>query len=653
MGFGIRVPGMRISTRGVRIGPRFASVGVSTRGRVSGSLGPRIARVSISQRGVRLGTGVGPVRVSAGQGGLRIGGGLGPVFGSVGKSGLSAGLGVGPVWVGSSFGSGRHTNSGETVVSSQRRMGMSTQYQRYRNDLARAGGRRRTQDEMSVAGINAVLAAVNYMTAPFQNFVVPEPTSFNRESLDLWAKEHATQMLIDSGQITQVPTEIPAQVTKDSMLQSVLKTLEEEGVNPPKHPSLRFGINEEREPTRAELMDWAFTKCRETTSVFAQVSRRRHFLDSISSLANDIEREFPTLMEMWESETRNFQSTVDDICSKNLSACDAERQRVLDETSDSRNLIDRESQRVEAEQQSVLEIVTSVHDLFLSGDPTITTLVLQVLMSDNEGSAAPIGLDDGDLLVIMTAPSAADAIWPESIDFNSHLSAAKKSKADISSDYYMFLLCHTVATAREAVVASPHINNVRVLVIDEKDEDKDFLSRRLTAILDVSRKDIENLPADGLSEKWAEQGMTVVNRWNKALQSQDERRILAEVGTFVGSPIQDVINFFLTVLSSLRIFEESFTSHIDTPTGKRPRIIDLTEPEVNTTDEVVITVSEDLDSMKTLDIDISTVSSPDFWVLCGLVADRWNQDDVDIEALKVAASEICSCLYKPGPNRHQ
>jgi hypothetical protein len=79
----------------------------------------------------------------------------------------------------------------------------------------------------------------------------------------------------------------------------------------------------------------------------------------------------------------------------------------------------------------------------------------------------------------------------------------------------------------------------------------------------------------------------------------------------------------------------------------------LTEPEVNTTDEVVITVSEDLDSMKTLDIDISTVSSPDFWVLCGLVADRWNQDDVDIEALKVAASEICSCLYKPGPNRHQ
>lgn len=97
MGFGFGVPGFRISTRGVRVGPRIANVRVG-RGGAGVSVGPRIARVSVGTGGVRVGSGVGPLYVSNRGAGVSVGGGLGGI--GVSTRGLSGFVGPGPFWFG-------------------------------------------------------------------------------------------------------------------------------------------------------------------------------------------------------------------------------------------------------------------------------------------------------------------------------------------------------------------------------------------------------------------------------------------------------------------------------------------------------------------------------------------------------------------------
>jgi hypothetical protein len=128
MGFGIRVPGVRISTRGVRVGPRMANVRVSYRGRVSASAGPRIARVSISGSGIRAGSGIGPIGASIGRGGLRFNAGVGPVFGSVGRGGVRGGLGIGPLWVSSDGNRSARRSSVRNPTDRPARIRMSDSY---------------------------------------------------------------------------------------------------------------------------------------------------------------------------------------------------------------------------------------------------------------------------------------------------------------------------------------------------------------------------------------------------------------------------------------------------------------------------------------------------------------------------------------------
>jgi hypothetical protein len=186
MGFGIRVLGVRISTRGVRVGPRMANVRVSYSGRVSASAGPRIARVSVSGSGVRVGAGVGPLGASVGRGGLRVGAGAGPLFGSVGRGGVRGGIGVGPLWV-SSGGRARSHSAPRNKGGSPGRIRMSDSYEAYREDLASSGGTRRNRDELRIAGINAAFHEALPVLAPLQTFEAPYISMPNQTDKNRWA----------------------------------------------------------------------------------------------------------------------------------------------------------------------------------------------------------------------------------------------------------------------------------------------------------------------------------------------------------------------------------------------------------------------------------------------------------------------------------
>ena len=183
MGFGIRFPGVRISTKGVRVGPRIANVKVG-RGGIRASVGPSFARVSVGSRGVIVGSRVGPIGVS--NRGVRISGGVGPVRASIGGGGYAE-LAAGPFWLGkggrrrrqnstsvtrSHFSS--HTPEGRNLYGDSRaRPNAVGNYREYMANLASSGVQRRNKFEIHDAAMQAWLMDM----APLVDLARPYPES--------------------------------------------------------------------------------------------------------------------------------------------------------------------------------------------------------------------------------------------------------------------------------------------------------------------------------------------------------------------------------------------------------------------------------------------------------------------------------------------
>ena len=642
MGFGIRVPGVRISTSGVRVGPRFANVGVSTRGRVSGSVGPRIARVSASPGGVRIGTGFGPGRVSVGRGGVRIGAGIGPVFGSVGRGGVRAGVGAGPVWGSTRLG-GRSAN--RSVSSSPReKMNLSLEYQNYKDDLLSSGSSRRTRDELRIASINALLAALDYLIAPFENFYSPRPFEFDPKALDQWAENLAIKTLIDAERLTKRPDNMPEIPTLESTKLSVAAQLVESGLRRPIHPGKLFGLSTEDTPTEDELLIWALATTRASSTMAKRLFSAKSIRKEALEMVRQKRMELPSLIAQWETERQKFDNKIDEEVQKEQVRLMKQREALVESLTPIWELIYETKSEIQLMQKASIEMIEEAHRLFAEGDPAVTTLVLQTVMSDNAGSAAPIGIDNGDLLVVMTAPAMNEVIWPEKTEIKTSMTVRKKSKAEMITDYTMYLLSHTVATALEAFAASPKVNQVRVLVLDEE-ENTNFFERRLVGALDINRNTYATIPKDWLSSPVATTAIGVTNRWQEALATGNPDYILQVADWFEAGSISTITGFTLEILEMLSSPSDRFVTHLHKPKSKRPKLIDLTEATVNTSDSIQIIVSEESGIMKSLDLPIELLGSPDFWIFCLLLGQQWDLEEVDIEKIKIEASELASVLY--------
>ena len=215
MGFGIRLPGLRISTRGVRVGPRMANVRVG-RGGVGASIGPSFARVSVGSRGVTVGSRIGPVGVS--NRGVRVGGGIGPVRASVGTGRASAGLGLGPFWLGTGGRRRRHRTPASRARSGPRtsevrslygdsraRPNVTSSYGDYRADLAASGVQRRNKFEIHDAAMQAWLmdmAPLVALARPYPEAKKPAIPALPDENE---IRKSATAELRDTGSLSWWP----------------------------------------------------------------------------------------------------------------------------------------------------------------------------------------------------------------------------------------------------------------------------------------------------------------------------------------------------------------------------------------------------------------------------------------------------------------
>ena len=309
------------------------------------------------------------------------------------------------------------------------------------------------------------------------------------------------------------------------------------------------------------------------------------------------------------------------------------------------NSIRREADAVMAGQSAALDLISSTHRAFLDGDSVVTTIVLQTVLSDNAGSAAPIGVDVGDVLIAMTVPSMDEVIWPERFEVKTNITVAKMTKAERTSAYWAYLFWHTVATAREVVWTAQHVKRVRVLILDEKDDSVDVFHRPLLGVLTVDRSDFVDFSNDLLDRPDFKFEIDTIKFWQEALATGNPYSVMSAVEWFETTGLSTHLAMHESMLRLMEPLAEKFYSYLDVPRAKRKRFIDWTDSETNTTDEVQVIDREDVEMLHTLDLDADLVSRADFWVLCCLLAERWDEDEVDVELLKGEASQVASVLY--------
>jgi hypothetical protein len=645
VGFGIRVPGIRISTRGVRVGPRFANVGVSYRGRVSGSVGPRIARVHVSGRGVRVGTGLGPLSASVGRGGVRVGAGVGPLFGSVGRGGARVGVGVGPLWAttGGRRSKNRHGTGGASAP--RMRANMRTQYERYRDDITQGGSSRRSRDEMRIAGINAAFAAVLPTLAPLQEFAAPSVSLPSESSRRKWAENWARQILSASGGY-EAELEIEPQRRSASDIESQARSnLADDGIHSPVHPACALGFKNAAIPSEEELRAWSTTRARSDMGFFGFTLMRGRRKESVRRIAEQTQRDIAAAVPIWQSETVEYDRRLR-VAVETLNAEDQAR---VSEVVSRRNLQlakldDLAKQRIEA-QESALSMIAGARSSFLTGDPVVNLIVLQAAFSDNGGTAAPVGLDSGDLLVIMTAPTAEEVIWPEELKVGQTISAKKRTKKDVELDYGIFLLCHTLATAKEAFVVAEHVRKTKIIVLDPDDKKSNVFNRSVLGVLTVDRDRCNQLPKRMSDLPSVVHGQKAMEFWNSAVESGDLQRIYSLIDHFESEGFRSYFDFHKATISAVDSFNDCYEDLVGVTKKFARKLSDYTDADVNTSDEIV--VSEDLkaDDLEILDLNADEMSTPDFWILCTLLAECWDEESVDVAELKEAASAIAACLY--------
>lgn len=236
MAFGFKIaPGIRVSTSGVRVGPRGANVRVG-RGGARVSVGPRAARVHVGTRGVGVSSGLGPVSVSSW--GARIGVGVGPAYVGVGTRTTRKQVGVGSVWF-TTRGRSRRSNSGgsrsgpsdagssgsgQRHAVAQERIAAAGQaeYAAYMGAMRSAGVQRRNRYEIWAAGLNAYLndmATLVAWASPFQPVSRPKvppvpPLDVQREVAKQRLKEEGLYQWYRPGSATLVDEQAKASIAE-------------------------------------------------------------------------------------------------------------------------------------------------------------------------------------------------------------------------------------------------------------------------------------------------------------------------------------------------------------------------------------------------------------------------------------------------------
>ena len=98
----------------------------------------------------------------------------------------------------------------------------------------------------------------------------------------------------------------------------------------------------------------------------------------------------------------------------------------------------------------LLNACNSGYEQFLKLEPDMSLIVLQAILADNGVPGAPVGVDDGDVLVLLSFPDSDNLIWPEIANEVSskqfEATVKKRTKSNIAELYKLILLRYLLAT---------------------------------------------------------------------------------------------------------------------------------------------------------------------------------------------------------------
>ena len=654
MGFGIRVPGIRISTRGIRVGPRFANVGVSRRG-ISASAGPRIAKVRVSNRGVGFNTGLGPIR--AGTGGVRVGGRVGPVRASVGSRGLVLGISAGPVYVGTKVGATGSRSGGQSGLRSvilnpesgngrRHRVNFESQYENYKRSLSESGASRRTRNELMVAGVHALMIDLSPYFAVAQEFSTPEPQLSILESLPKWAWTKSWQVLEAQQKVFHRPEGVPSPLSKKTAEEIAISELVKEGIRRPVHPSVQKGYQEESIPSLDAVINSIIEIKKSEFGSLRKFLSPGKFKSQLNEAALLQISEISKEEDNWKRSLANFQKTLNErveiLQTKRAQEITAIQKQILFED----ELVAEQSHKLLESMNDVYGIVNDTYQEFLRGDATITTIVLQTCFSDNGGTAAPVGIDGNDLLIVMVMPEASEVIWPEKLKTGEFVSATKKTKSDIDFNYEHYLLCHAAGTIKEAFQVQPALNNVKVIILDESDEDLVITQRRVRGCLTMNRSQAHELLE--LSTKGIiQEGLNYYESWMTAQNSGRANEIFSLANYWVSQGNQITSGAVSAMLSTMGSVRQCFESFVSLPNKARPTLASFTNDEANSESEVEITSDLSNDDLDVFSVPATSIFTNEFWIFAALLAEDWESEEVDFEEAVRCAEEMVGYLTPP------
>jgi len=407
MGFGLRIPGVRVSTRGIRVGPKFANVKVG-RGGVRASVGPRIARVSVGSRGITASTGLGPVHISNRGAGIRVGGGLGGV--SVSTRGVGGFVGPGPFWLGGNVKLpkvNRRATRNQQVVNASRvgRAGLSNSatvfvrsspsisatYAGYQQGLVSAGVMRRNRFEIRSAAAQSLFWEMSTIVAfarKFQKILAPN--------------------------VPVIPTSLEIQNKSRVQIQSKLT-----------YP--HWGHDGSLSSQRLSLHAKRVAKSKGTYK-FWQSNRHSAVL---------VERELLKVA---------IGQDIDLLVRSQLDL----------------------TEKMRSDKRAIDLAIRSAVVKFESLDPDVVGVVMQALLSDNPTPATWIGLENQSGLVLMAFGDSDAVVWPESDDISDagHATVSKRSVTETRAMHQAVLLRALLATAKEILCATPKLKRVRVIAVE-------------------------------------------------------------------------------------------------------------------------------------------------------------------------------------------
>lgn len=569
----------------------------------------------MSSSGVRVGAG--PVSVNVGSGRVGVAAGIGPAWVSAGTR-VSRTSGLLGSFTGSSSLKYQQANLGEDFTRLR--------------EAQRKHSSRRTPLQLRVAAIHAILTDLVPLLSLCERYSLPLFDGWDDGLPADRFRLEATRRLQESGRIRMDPPSIPPELAEREAGELAERALALEKVHRPLHPaSRRFGVAQM--PTDEDIERTLRAEMKRSNSLLRRIARRRSLRRALDIDAMALRGELETACVQWEQQLSAFLAARQERTTVLINERRAERHGLVVLGDREADLIDKEQEAIRVEWHDTRRLYDDTIRAYRKGDPTVTTIVLQSCFADNGGTAAPLGVDDGDALVAMIFPAADQIVWPEESQGNFGESVKPRTKRDIQYMYEQTINALITATAREAFDVQPMLQRVRIVALDPASRQNGRPLSEMRVLTDAlfTRQKLRRPTREMLEAR--DELIPFMRRWWDAMSSgrDDEISVLASqfIGVCSAPPA-------LRMSSHDVIETGGFDDYFSTAPSKRPTLSRVLGQGSSGTPDVAIDddLQPDLDQVWPSPDEMHPLT---FWIYVGLLAERWDDDTIDLDALRVEA----------------